>query len=65
LQGGSVVKLLNIGDATKTFQVTYGITVPGGELRTVTVVGPFYPGATSTYVLTLDKYGAPVAISKP
>jgi lipoprotein LprG len=65
LQGASVVKLLNIGDATKTFEVTYGITVPGGELRTVTVVGPFYPGATSTYTLTLDKYGAPVAISKP
>jgi len=65
LQGNSVLKLLNIGDATKTFNVTYGITVPGGELRTVTVVGPFYPGATSTYILTLDKYGAPVEISKP
>ena len=70
LPGSSVVRLLNIGDATKSFQVTYGLTVPGGELRTVTMVGPFYPGATSTsatstYVLTLDKYGAPVAISKP
>ena len=70
LPGESVVSLLNIGDATKTFEVTYGITVPGGELRTVTLVGPFYPGATSstsasTYVLTLDQYGAPVAISKP
>ncbi len=65
LQGGSVVKLLNIGDAAKAFDVTYGITVPGGELRTVTVVGPFYPPSTSTYVLTLDQYGAPVEISKP
>lgn len=65
LPGASVVKLLNVGDATKTFEVTYGLTVPGGELRTVTVVGPFYPGTTSTYVLTLDQYGAPVAISKP
>lgn len=65
LQGDSVVKLLNIGDATKTFEVTYGITVPGGELRTVTLVGPFYAGATSSYTLTLDQYGAPVAISKP
>jgi lipoprotein LprG len=65
LPGSSVVKLLNIGDATKSFQVTYGLTVPGGELRTVTMVGPFYPPSTSTYVLTLDKYGAPVAISKP
>ena len=72
LSGASVVKLLNFGDAAKTFDVTYGITDPGGELRTVTMVGPFFKAATasstaptSTYVLTLDKYGAPVAISKP
>ena len=65
LPGASVAKLLNIGDAAKTFDVTYGITDPGGELRTVTVVGPFYQGATSTYTLTLDKYGAPVEITKP
>ncbi|MHB8185450.1 MAG: LppX_LprAFG lipoprotein [Dermatophilaceae bacterium] len=75
LSGGSVVKLLNFGDGTKTFDVTYGITDPGGELRTVTLVGPFFQGATSTpaistaatstYVLTLDRYGAPVEISKP
>jgi lipoprotein LprG len=65
LPGASVAKLLNIGDATKTFDVTYGLTDPGGELRTVTMTGPFYQGATSTYALTLDRYGAPVAISKP
>lgn len=65
LSGASVAKLLNIGDATKTFDVTYGITDPGRELRTVTLTGPFYQGATSTYILTLDRYGAPVAISKP
>ena len=65
LPGASVSGLLNIGDATKTFNVAYGITDPGGELRTVTMTGPFYPGATSTYTLTLDKYGAPVEISKP
>jgi len=69
------VKLLNIGDPTKTFNVTYGITDPGGELRTVAMTGPFFKGATSTsvtstpvtstYTLTLDKYGAPVEISKP
>jgi len=75
LPGASVVKLLNIGDATKTFDVTYGITDPGGELRRVTMTGPFYKTApategtsippSSTYVLTLDRYGAPVEISKP
>ena len=65
LPGTSVSKLLGVGDATKTFSVTYGITEPGGELRTVTMTGPFFKGATSTYLLTLDKYGAPVEISKP
>jgi lipoprotein LprG len=65
LPGASVAKLLNIGDATKPFKVIYGITEPGGELRTVTMAGPFYKGATSTYTLTLDNYGAPVEISKP
>jgi len=65
LPGDSIAKLLNIGDPTKTFDVTYGITDPGGELRKVTVVGPFYQGATSTYTLTLDDYGDPVEISKP
>jgi lipoprotein LprG len=65
LPGNSVAKLLGVGDGTKTFEVTYGITDPGGELRKVTMVGPFFQGATSTYTLTLDKYGAPVEISKP
>ena len=65
LPGATVARLLNIGDATQTFHVTYGITDPGGQLRTVTMTGPFYQGATSTYTLTLDQYGAPVEIIKP
>ena len=65
LPGDKVASLLSIGDAAKTYDVTYGITDPGGELRSVTLVGPFHKGATSTYTLTLDKYGAPVEISKP
>ena len=70
LPGANIVKLLNFGDGAKTFDVTYGITDPGGELRNVTLVGPFFKSGTSTpvmstYVLTLDKYGAPVEISKP
>jgi lipoprotein LprG len=65
LPGQAVLKLLDIGDPAQTFDVTYGITDPGGELRSVTMIGPFYQGSTSTYTLTLDKYGAPVEISKP
>jgi len=29
------------------------------------MTGPFYKGAISTYTLALDKYRAPVEISKP
>jgi lipoprotein LprG len=47
LPGAAVKKLLNVGDPTKPFKVTYGITEPGGELRTVTMTGPFY-GSTSS-----------------
>lgn len=70
LPGDRVVKLLGRGDPTKAFDVTYGITDPGGELRRVTVTGPFYKDATSTpvtstYILTLDRYGVPLVISKP
>jgi len=55
LPGANIVKLLNFGDPAKTFDVTYGITEPGGELRSVTLVGPFFKSGTST----------PVEISKP
>ena len=48
LPGTSVSQLLGVGDATKTFSVTYGITEPGGELRTVTMTGPFFKGAATT-----------------
>lgn len=69
LPGAGVSKLLGVGDTTKTFKVTYGIT-EAGELRTVTMTGPFFKGPTSTpvtsaYILTLDNYGAQVEISKP
>jgi lipoprotein LprG len=65
LPGERVSKVLSIGDRSKTFNVTYAITDQSGELRRVTLVGPFYKGATSTYTLTLDNYGVPVEIKKP
>ncbi len=30
-----------------------------------TITGPFYDGATSSYDITLDKYGETVEITKP
>ncbi|MGZ4601072.1 LppX_LprAFG lipoprotein [Oryzihumus sp.] len=65
IPGKDVVALLGSGDANGTFDATYGITDPGGQLRTISITGPFFSGARSTYTLTLDRYGAPVEISRP
>lgn len=65
LPGARIADLLVVGDRSGTFAATYGITDPGGELRSVELTGPFYAGAPSTYLVTLDKYGEPVDVSKP
>ena len=65
LPGRDIAGLLAIGDPAATFGVTYGLTDPGNELRTVTLTGPFFRGSTSTYALTLDRYGDPVEIRQP
>ncbi|NYG07035.1 lipoprotein LprG [Phycicoccus badiiscoriae] len=65
LPGAAVADLLVIGDRTATFDVTYGVTQGGHELRTVVLKGPFYPGATSTYSLRLKSLPQPVAITRP
>ena len=63
--GSTVADLLGTGDRSGTFDAAYGLTDPGGELRTITLTGPFFAGARSTYTLTLDRYGKPVEISRP
>ena len=65
LPGRALAGLLAIGEPDATFTATYGLTDPGNELRTVTLTGPFFRGSTSTYTLTLDRYGDPVEIRKP
>lgn len=66
IPGSEVVGLLGNGDRDAAYKAVYGITDPGGQLRTVAVTGPFFPGAAqATYTLTLDRYGPPVAITKP
>jgi lipoprotein LprG len=60
-----VADLFVIGDRTGTFDVTYGVTETGQELRTVLLKGPFYAGSTSTYSLRLKSLAAPVAITRP
>lgn len=65
LEGKAVADLLKVGGADSTYQVTYGLTDPAGELRSVEITGPFFGSATSTYTLVLDRYGEPVDIKKP
>ena len=64
LPGTRIEELFHLGDGTGTFTVSYGIT-DTDELRTATLVGPFFAGVEATYLLTLTDYGAPVEISRP
>jgi lipoprotein LprG len=54
-----------VGDRSGTFDVTYGLTDPGGELRSVVLKGPFYAGSTSTYTVGLKTLTQPVVINRP
>ena len=57
--------MFGVGDPNGRYAVTYGLTDPGGELRTVDLTGPFFSAASSTYSVTLDRYGEPVDIHAP
>ncbi len=65
LPGDAVADLLVVGDRASTFDVTYGVTQAGKELRSVVIEGPFYEGAVSTYTLRLTSLANPVAITRP
>ncbi|MEP6855966.1 MAG: LppX_LprAFG lipoprotein [Pedococcus sp.] len=65
LPGDAVADLLVVGDRKGTFDVTYGVTQTGKELRSVVIKGPFYAGATSTYTLRLTSLANPVVITRP
>lgn len=64
LPGARIEELFHLGDGTGTFTVSYGIT-DTDQLRTATLVGPFFAGVEATYLLTLTDYGAPVEITRP
>jgi lipoprotein LprG len=64
LPGARIKELLNLGDGTSTFTVTYGIA-QGDRLQLAEMTGPFFAGATSTFTLRLKNYGTPVEITRP
>lgn len=63
--GSAVADLLVVGDRSGTFEITYGVTTPGQELRKVVLTGPFYAGSTSTYTLRLKRLDQAVEIARP
>ncbi len=65
IAGDKVASILNTGDVSGTYQVSYGLTDPDGVLRKASITGPFFPGATSSYDVVFDKYGEPVTIKAP
>lgn len=64
LPGARIKDLLNLGDGTSEFKVTYGIA-EGDKLQLATLTGPFFAGTTSTYTLRLKDYGKTVEITRP
>lgn len=51
--------------ADEDFQGSFKIDKDAKQLVSATITGPFYEGATSSYDVTLDKYGEAVEITKP
>ena len=64
LPGATISQVLGLGDGTGTFDAVYGLT-ENDQLRTATLTGPFFDGATSTYTLVISDYGSPVEITRP
>lgn len=64
LPAQQVADLFRLGEGTGEYRVTYGIT-EDDQLRTATLVGPFFGTGDATYTLTLSDYGTPVDITRP
>lgn len=65
LPGDKIVDLLKVGKRDGTFKVTYGSLEDKDELRQVELKGPFFGDTESTYLVTLDRYGETVEITRP
>ena len=64
--GRLIADLLVSAEPAKPVAATFGLTEATGEVRRVTLKGPFFKaGVDSTLTLVLDRYGAPVTITAP
>jgi lipoprotein LprG len=65
VQGKSLQGIFPKAPADQDFPSTFKIDKDTKQLVSATITGPFYSGATSSYDITLDKYGEKVEITKP
>jgi len=65
IQGKSLQGIFPNAPADQDFPSTFKIDKDSKQLVAATITGPFYDGATSSYDVTLDKYGEKVEITKP
>ncbi|MGZ0145772.1 LppX_LprAFG lipoprotein [Kribbella sp. WER1] len=63
--GKSLQGIFPKAPADQDFPGTFKIDKSSQQLVAATITGPFYAGATSSYDVTLDKYGEKVEIAKP
>lgn len=64
--GPAVADVLRSAEPGTDFQGRVGLTRGDPrQVRRVTLTGPFYSGATTTYTIVLTRYGEPVDISAP
>ncbi|ONI69153.1 hypothetical protein BWI15_21230 [Kribbella sp. ALI-6-A] len=65
VQGKTLQGIFPKAPADQDFPSTFKIDKDTKQLVSATITGPFYDGATSSYDLTLDRYGEQVEITKP
>ena len=66
IQLGVVDAVLRTADPSTPVTATFGIEPASGQLRTATLVGPFFTkGVNSTYTLVLSRYGESTDIRVP
>jgi lipoprotein LprG len=65
VQGKTLQGIFPKAPADQDFPSTFKIDKNTKQLVSATISGPFYDGATSSYDVTLDKYGEQVEITKP
>jgi len=65
IQGKSLQGIFPKAPPDQDFPSTFKIDKATKQLVSATITGPFYDGATSSYDVTLDRYGEQVEITKP